>query len=125
MRGQSCYVEVTLGCSKSVSDNPLQSNSDARRNFPTNHVPESAAVGRGDKKGSPDQLPAHEKTFIYPAEAVLVPVLHTSFARSSLKRYMLLQALHFCVVQYALGSVPQGGSRLVGQIWLIRWFPLE
>ncbi|KAG2675251.1 hypothetical protein I3760_13G175200 [Carya illinoinensis] len=89
IRGQSCYVEVTLGCPKSVSDNPLQSNSDAMRNFPTNHVPESADVGKGDKKGLSNQLPVHEKTFIYPAEAVLVPVLHTSFARSSLKRFWL------------------------------------
>lgn len=98
MRGQNCYVEVTLGCPKSVSDNPLQSNSDAMRNFPTNNVPESADVGRGDKKGSPDQLPVHEKTFIYPAEAVLVPVLHTSFARSSLKRYILQRVMQFFVV---------------------------
>lgn len=87
MRGQNCYVEVTLGCPRSGSDNALQSNTVSMRNLPKNHVAESPAVGRGDQKGSPDQLPVYEKTFIYPAEAVLVPVLHTSFARSSLKRF--------------------------------------
>ncbi|KAF3953058.1 hypothetical protein CMV_021455 [Castanea mollissima] len=89
MRGQNCYVEVTLGCPRSGSDNALQSNTVSMRNLPKNHVAESPAVGRGDQKGSPDQLPVYEKTFIYPAEAVLVPVLHTSFARSSLKRFWL------------------------------------
>ncbi|XP_050278302.1 mediator of RNA polymerase II transcription subunit 13 isoform X3 [Quercus robur] len=89
MRGQNCYVEVTLGCPRSGSDNALQSNTVSTRNLPKNHVAESPAVGRGDQKGSPDQLPVYEKTFIYPAEAVLVPVLHTSFARSSLKRFWL------------------------------------
>lgn len=89
MRGQSCYVEVTLGCPRLGRGNALQSNTDTTSNFPKNHVAESAAVGRGDQRGSAGQLPVHEKIFIYPAEAVLVPILHTSFARSSLRRYII------------------------------------
>lgn len=46
---------------------------------------ESPALGRGDQKGSLDNSTVYEKTFVYPAEAVLVPALQ--FARSSLKRY--------------------------------------
>jgi mediator of RNA polymerase II transcription subunit 13 len=98
MRGQNFYVEVTLGCPRSGSDNALQSNSDSMRNLAKNHVAESPTVGRGDQKGSRDQLPVYEKTFIYPAEAVLVPVLHTSFAKSSLKRYILLSVLQIIQV---------------------------
>lgn len=85
LRGQNCYVEVTLGCPKSASEKALHLNSNSIRNLPKHHVSESPAVGR-EKKGSPDRLSVHEKTFIYPTEAVLVPVLQTSFARSSLRR---------------------------------------
>ncbi|GLU19597.1 hypothetical protein SLE2022_358380 [Rubroshorea leprosula] len=88
LRGQNCYVEVTLGCPKSASEKALHSNSNSIRNLPKHHVSESPAVGR-DKKRSPDRLSVHEKTFIYPTEAVLVPVLQTSFARSSLRRFWL------------------------------------
>lgn len=86
LRGKNCYVEVTLGCPRSENEKGLQSNSHSIRNLPKNHVVESPAVGRGDHKGSSVQTSLHEKAFIYPAEAVVVPVLQTSFARSSLKR---------------------------------------
>ncbi|XP_048235321.1 mediator of RNA polymerase II transcription subunit 13 isoform X2 [Ricinus communis] len=89
LRGQNCYVEVTLGCPRTESEKGLRSNSNSIRNLPKIHVVESPAVGRGDYKGSLDYPSAHEKTFIYPAEAVVVPVLHTSYARSSLKRFWL------------------------------------
>ncbi len=88
LRGQNCYVEVTLGCPRSESEKGLRSNSNLIRNLPKNHVVESPAIGRGDHKGPPVQTAVHEKAFIYPAEAVVVPVLQTSFARSSLKRYI-------------------------------------
>lgn len=84
-KGQNCYVEVTLGCPKSVSEKPLQSNSNYIRNVSMPHVTESL-TGRGDLKGSSNHLSSHKKTFIYPSEAVLVLLLQTSFARSSLKR---------------------------------------
>lgn len=75
LRGQNCYVEVTLGLPRAESDKALQSNS------PT--------AGIGFQKGSPDYSSVCERTFIYPMEAVLVPVLQSSFARSSLKRFWL------------------------------------
>lgn len=84
-KGQNCYVEVTLGCPRSGSEKPLQSNSNYMRNVSIPQVTESL-TGRGDLKGSSNHLSSHKKTFIYPPEAVLVLLLQTSFARSSLKR---------------------------------------
>ncbi|GMP28955.1 hypothetical protein CsSME_00004281 [Camellia sinensis var. sinensis] len=89
LRGQSCYVEVTLGCPATGNDKPLQQNSNLKKNFPKHHMTESSAVISGVQKGSPDQFSVCERKFIYPTEAVLVPVLQTSFARSSLKRFWL------------------------------------
>ena len=92
LRGQNCYVEVSLGFPRSGTDKALQPNKNGVRNLPKLHVAESPAVGRSDYKGSPDHLPDYEKTFLYPAEAVLVPVLQTSLARSSLRRYCYFYA---------------------------------
>ncbi|KAL7232398.1 hypothetical protein ACSBR2_010424 [Camellia fascicularis] len=89
LRGQSCYVEVTLGCPATGNDKPLQQNSNLKKNFPKHHMTESSAVISGVQKGSPDQFSVCERKFIYPTEAVLVPELQTSFARSSLKRFWL------------------------------------
>ncbi|KAL9407431.1 hypothetical protein Peur_004403 [Populus x canadensis] len=89
LRGQNCYVEITLGCPRSDSDKALQTNSQSTKNSSKNYIAESIAARRGDQKVSPDHLSAHEKAFIYPAEAVVVPVLQKSFARSSLKRFWL------------------------------------
>ncbi|KAF8398564.1 hypothetical protein HHK36_017495 [Tetracentron sinense] len=98
VRGQSCYGEVTLGCHGTGGDKELQSSSNINRNFSKHHVAESPAMAlvRGvQKQGSQDHFPVLERTFIYPAEAVLVPVMRTAFARSSLKRhvfYLILAA---------------------------------
>ncbi|XWS57231.1 hypothetical protein CRYUN_Cryun09bG0156200 [Craigia yunnanensis] len=89
LRGHNCYVKVSHGCSKSGSDKALDPNSNYIRNLPNHHSTEASAVGRGYQKGSLDLLSVHDKTFIYPSEAVLVPVLQTSFARSSLRRFWL------------------------------------
>ncbi|KHN44495.1 Mediator of RNA polymerase II transcription subunit 13 like [Glycine soja] len=89
LRGQNCYVEVSLGFPRSGTDNTLQPNKNSVRNLPKLHVAESPIVGRSDHKGSPDHLLDYDKTFLYPAEAVLVPVLQTSLARSSLRRFWL------------------------------------
>ncbi|MCL7047765.1 hypothetical protein MKW94_015268 [Papaver nudicaule] len=65
LRGQSCFVEVTLGCHGTEAE-------------------------KGDEKqSSGDNFRAPEGTFIYPPEAVLVPVVRTVSARSSLKRLWL------------------------------------
>lgn len=70
-------------------------------------------MGRADQKGALDNLSVYEKTFIYPAEAVLVPVLQTSFTRSSLKRY----------VSYSLPSISV--LYVIFQIDLEAWHGLE
>lgn len=87
LRGQNCFVEVSLGIPRSGTDKALLTNKNSVRNLPKFHAAESPVVGRNDHKGLPDHLSAHEKTLLYPAEAVLVPVFQTSLARSSLKRY--------------------------------------
>ncbi|ONH98989.1 hypothetical protein PRUPE_6G003600 [Prunus persica] len=84
---QNCYVEVTLGCPRPRSDRALQSNSNSFRNVVKHHPVESPSLGRGDQKGSLDNISVYEKTFVYPAEAVLVPSLQV--AGSSLKRFWL------------------------------------
>ncbi|XVE62127.1 hypothetical protein DITRI_Ditri06bG0094000 [Diplodiscus trichospermus] len=89
LKGQNCYVKVSLGYSKSGRDKAFNLNSNYIRNLPKHHSTEASAMGRGDQKGSVDLLSLHEKTFIYPSEAVLVPILQTSFARSSLRRFWL------------------------------------
>ncbi|EPS70346.1 hypothetical protein M569_04407, partial [Genlisea aurea] len=62
-RGKSCFVEVTLGCYSKFAEKNVNAHSS---------VPS-------------DKFPVFEKPFAYPSEAVLVPVIFTSFARSSLK----------------------------------------
>ncbi|KAK2974453.1 hypothetical protein RJ640_013195 [Escallonia rubra] len=87
LRGKNCYLEVTLGCFE--NEKALQPNSNLNKNFTKQHNSESSAVAVDVKKGSADLYSRCERTFIYPAEAVLVPVVQTSFARSSLKRFWL------------------------------------
>ncbi|KAJ7964650.1 Mediator of RNA polymerase II transcription subunit 13 [Quillaja saponaria] len=89
LRGQNCYVEVSLGFPRSGAEKMSHSNSNTNVNFRKHHVAESPTVGRVDHRGSLDHLSDYEKTFIYPAEAVLVPVLQSSFAKSSLRRFWL------------------------------------
>ncbi|XP_057250573.1 mediator of RNA polymerase II transcription subunit 13 isoform X4 [Beta vulgaris subsp. vulgaris] len=87
LRGQSYYLEVTLGCSISGSEKGILPNLNINRsNCPTSGSPSSA---KGNQKVSTGDAPFCEKTFIYPSEAVLVPVLQTSCARSFLKRFWL------------------------------------
>ncbi|KAL0334764.1 UNVERIFIED_CONTAM: Mediator of RNA polymerase II transcription subunit, partial [Sesamum radiatum] len=81
LRGQNCYVEVTLGCHDKVVKNV-----NSHTNLSHTHGTESPAIGRGTQRWSSDKHLVCEKMFVYPAEAVLVPVMQTSFARSSLKR---------------------------------------
>lgn len=90
LRGQSCYVEVTLGCPPTCSDKVLDSNNNQSNNAIRPHTEEShfSSVGKGQQKqGIIDQLPILERTFIYSADAVVIPMVHRAFARSSVKRY--------------------------------------
>ncbi|KAL6553693.1 hypothetical protein OROGR_007535 [Orobanche gracilis] len=75
LRGQNCYVEVSLGFPRPGTDNTLQQNKNDVRNLTKLNAAEFPVVGQSDHKGSPDHLSDYEKTFLYPAEAVLVPVL--------------------------------------------------
>ncbi|GMH10269.1 hypothetical protein Nepgr_012110 [Nepenthes gracilis] len=80
LRGRNCFVEVMLGHVMSGSETGKQSNSN--RNI-------SNSVTRGAQVGSAEDSTVCEKVFIYAPEAVIVPFLQTSYARSSLKRFWL------------------------------------
>ncbi|RID62473.1 hypothetical protein BRARA_E01544, partial [Brassica rapa] len=84
-----CYVEVTLGCCQSINDNTSQTNSTFAVNLPHNQRPEPSVGSRDHRKGQQDISSVREKKFIYPAEAVLVPILQSAFAKFSLKRFWL------------------------------------
>lgn len=84
LQGQNYFLEVALGCSSSGSEKSNQPNSNINRgNHPTSSSPSTT---RDNHKVSSGNAPFSEKTFIYPSEAVLVPVFQTTYARSSLKR---------------------------------------
>lgn len=85
LRGQNCHVEITLGCANAANDKILQQSSSLHKNFSRHTVSESPAETKMNQKGPS----AQSRIFIYPSEAVLVPVMQTSFARSSLKRFWL------------------------------------
>lgn len=82
INGNNCYVEVTLGCCQNINDNTNQTNS----TFAVNQHPEPSVGSKDHRKGQPDLLSVCEKKFIYPAEAVLVPILQSAFAKFSLQR---------------------------------------
>lgn len=84
LRGQSCYVEVTLGF-PGAGDKGIQMNPSNTQNAPNHHLNDSLVL----TLERDDQKHGSERTFIYPAEAVMVPVIQTAFARSSLKRFWL------------------------------------
>lgn len=83
LRGQTCYAEVTVGCPITETDKALSQGSNTLRS-------ECLPAGRCDQKVSQDHSSTYEKTFIYPNEAVLVPVLNASLTRSSLRRCTLV-----------------------------------
>ncbi|KAL8555994.1 hypothetical protein ACS0TY_003706 [Phlomoides rotata] len=85
LRGQNCYVEVTLGC----HDKMERRNVNSLNNLSQHNGTDSPANGLCTQRWPSGKLPVCEKMFVYPTEAVLVPVMQTSFARSSLKRFWL------------------------------------
>lgn len=88
LRGQSCYVEVTVGCTANGHGKALRPKNSKNLLFHCQNA-ESSVMTSGIQKGSPEEFSVCEKTFIYPVEAVLVPIVQASFARSSLKRFWL------------------------------------
>lgn len=103
LRGQNCYVEVTLGCTTTEPNKSSRIGLHSTRSVPKNHTIESLASGKVDHRSFQDHV-VQEKTIIYPAEAVLVPVLQPSLTRSSLKRFGLSWKLfsgflsHLCLI---------------------------
>ncbi|KAG9136307.1 hypothetical protein Leryth_003907 [Lithospermum erythrorhizon] len=89
LRGKSCYAEVTIGCPESAGDKLLQRSSSSNKNIVKQHVSETPATGRVGHGCFPDQASFSERVLIYPVEAVLVPVMQTSPAKSYLKRFWL------------------------------------
>nr|CAD1834338.1 unnamed protein product [Ananas comosus var. bracteatus] len=87
LRGQNCYVEVALGCpspsTDTVSELHNNQNNKAMHNTEDSQL---MAAGGQRKQGSNNQFPVLEGTFIYPAEAVIVPMMHRALARISSKR---------------------------------------
>uniref|UniRef100_A0A1D1ZKE6 Mediator of RNA polymerase II transcription subunit 13 n=1 Tax=Anthurium amnicola TaxID=1678845 RepID=A0A1D1ZKE6_9ARAE len=82
---QSCYVEVTMGCTSQPSSNPSKNVLQNAKEDTHLH-----SVGRHEnKQGLLGYFPNLERTFIYPVEAVLVPVVHRAFTKSSPKRFWL------------------------------------
>lgn len=85
LRGQNCYAEITLGGPVGGSDKMLPQNSGLHKNLSRHNLTESMPETKVNQKGPPEP----SRVFIYPADAVLVPVMQTSLARSCLKRYEL------------------------------------
>jgi mediator of RNA polymerase II transcription subunit 13 len=91
LRGHSCYAEVSLDFPCMEAEKMLQENSNSQIKIAKHDVAEkisSGMIGKGEQKqGSSDHVSFLEKVFIYPAEALLVPVPQTMLARSSLRRH--------------------------------------
>ena len=86
LRGQSYYVEVALGFPPASTDKISESeNNQIKKEFDS-----VKDLHLGDdvqqKLESADGLPVLERTFIYPPEAVMVPMVHQAFVRFSSKR---------------------------------------
>ncbi|XP_031502551.1 mediator of RNA polymerase II transcription subunit 13 [Nymphaea colorata] len=91
LRGHNCYAEVSLDFPYVETERTSQDNTSSHVKVSRHDVVDKAisgANGKGEQKqGSSDHIAFLEKAFVYPAEAVLVPVPQTILARSSLRRF--------------------------------------
>ncbi|XP_044946122.1 mediator of RNA polymerase II transcription subunit 13-like [Hordeum vulgare subsp. vulgare] len=86
LRGQSYYVEVALGFPPASTDKISESeNNQIKKELDSVNDPHLGADGQ-QKLERADGLPVLERTFIYPPEAVMVPMVHQAFVRFSSKR---------------------------------------
>lgn len=86
LRGQSYYVEVALGVpAASTAKLSERENNQVKKELGSVEEPHLGADGQ-QKIESADSLPVIERTFIYPPEAIMVPMVHQAFVRSSSKR---------------------------------------
>ncbi|CAH9118823.1 unnamed protein product [Cuscuta epithymum] len=86
LKGQNCFVEVSLGCPAKETGKTLRQHSNSQKSLQGHNVVESQTVVTVGHSRPPDIC---ERMFFYPSEAVLVPVMQTSYAKSSLKRFWL------------------------------------
>lgn len=93
IRGQTCYAEVSLGClaGRAAKSGQLSSNVNKSGfkqddiDIPSSEIP----VKDERKQGCEDYVQLVERTLIYPAEAVLVPMVPLVPARTCLRRCWL------------------------------------
>ena len=86
LRGQSYYVEVALGFPATSTDKISEpENNQIKKESDSVKDPHLAADGH-QRLESADSLPVLERTFIFPPEAVMVPMIHQAFVRFSSKR---------------------------------------
>ncbi|KAJ8562552.1 hypothetical protein K7X08_031004 [Anisodus acutangulus] len=85
LKGQNCYVEVSLGCTAPENNN-IHESSNVQNNSSRPTITEASAMANVVQSKIPDNC---GRMLIYPPEAVLVPVVQTACARSSLKRFWL------------------------------------
>ncbi|KAI4986919.1 hypothetical protein ZWY2020_019549 [Hordeum vulgare] len=86
LRGQSYYVEVALGFPPASTDKISESeNNQIKKELDSVNDPHLGADGQ-QKLERADGLPVLERTFIYPPEAVMVPMVHQAFVRFSSRR---------------------------------------
>ncbi|CAN6179280.1 unnamed protein product [Urochloa humidicola] len=93
LRGQSYYVEVALGFPAASSDKISELEHIYIKKEMDSVKDSQVAADVQRKVESPDSLPVLERTFIYPPEAVLVPMFHQAFVRFSSKRMCLQGSL--------------------------------
>lgn len=93
IRGQSCYAEVSLGCLAGRAGKAGQLSSNVNKSgFKQDEIdiPSSdITVNDERKQGCEDYIQLVERTLIYPAEAVLVPMVPIVPARTCLRRCWL------------------------------------
>lgn len=90
--GEECYVEVTMGGSSMGVSGKMKlmssANDNASQQLKTEHT--VLADDSAHLKNPPSgPVRVGERTFIFPPEAVLVPLLHRTFAKSSLGRFWI------------------------------------
>ncbi|KAG8086379.1 hypothetical protein GUJ93_ZPchr0010g8621 [Zizania palustris] len=89
LRGQSYYVEVALGFPAAPTDKvPESENNQTKKESDSVKDPQLGA-DENQKLESADSIPVLERTFIYPPEAVMVPMVHQAFVHFSNKRMWL------------------------------------
>ncbi|XP_057836995.2 mediator of RNA polymerase II transcription subunit 13 isoform X1 [Cryptomeria japonica] len=93
IRGQNCYAEVSLGCVVGRAGRPTQVLSNMNKNGTKQDDIDIQSCNMlmedERKQACEDNVQLGERTFIYPVEAVLVPMMPIVLARTFLRRCWL------------------------------------